>query len=115
MRIVPCQTAIVDVEDDQFAVQNELPNSRDDPGWITLAAAEGDTVTNAPMAANKTPAATHPDYAAISIMGAILGDGKNSRLYRALTDKNLSTGVFTGTFSSQMPSMISVSATVGKR
>ncbi len=55
--------------------------------------------------ANKTPAATHPDYAAISIMGAILGDGKNSRLYRALTDKNLSTGVFTGPFTTRDPSL----------
>jgi zinc protease len=55
--------------------------------------------------ANKTPAATHPDYPAISIMGAILGDGKNSRLYRALTDKNLSTGVFTGPFTTRDPSL----------
>ena len=55
--------------------------------------------------ANKTPAATHPDYAAISIMGSILGDGKNSRLYRALTDKNLSTGVFTGPFTTRDPSL----------
>ncbi len=43
--------------------------------------------------AHKIPAATHPDYAAISLLSAILSDGKNSRLYRALTDKNLSTGV----------------------
>jgi zinc protease len=43
--------------------------------------------------AHKIPAATHPDYAAISLLSAILTDGKNSRLYRALTDKNLSTGV----------------------
>ncbi|HEY4248638.1 MAG TPA: pitrilysin family protein [Lacunisphaera sp.] len=55
--------------------------------------------------ANKTPAATHPDYAAISVMGSILGDGKNSRLYRALTDKNLSTGVFTGPFTTRDPSL----------
>ena len=43
--------------------------------------------------AHKIPAATHPDYAAISLLSAILTDGKNSRLYRALTDKNLSTGI----------------------
>jgi len=55
--------------------------------------------------AHKTPAATSPDYAAISILGSILGDGKNSRLYRALTDKNLSTGVFTGPFTTRDPSL----------
>ncbi len=43
--------------------------------------------------AHKIPAATHADYAAVSLLGAILSDGKNSRFYRALTDKNLSTGV----------------------
>ena len=46
--------------------------------------------------AHKSPAATHPDFPALAILGSILGDGKNSRLYRELTDKNLSTGVFTG-------------------
>ncbi len=55
--------------------------------------------------AHKTPAATHPDFAAVSILGSILGDGKNSRLYRALTDKSLSTGVFTGPFTTHDPSL----------
>ena len=47
---------------------------------------------------HKMPAATHPDYAAYAVLGSILTDGKNSRLYKAITDKNLSTGVqnFTG-------------------
>ena len=43
--------------------------------------------------AHKIPQATHPDYAALSLLSAILTDGKNSRLYKALTDKNLTTGV----------------------
>lgn len=43
--------------------------------------------------AHKIPAATHPDYPAITLLSAILTDGKNSRLYKALTDRNLSTGV----------------------
>lgn len=42
---------------------------------------------------HKTPAATHPDYPALQVLDAILNDGKNSRLYRALTDKNLTTSV----------------------
>lgn len=43
--------------------------------------------------AHKITAATHPDYAAISLLSAILADGKNSRMYKAITDKNMSTGV----------------------
>ncbi len=46
--------------------------------------------------AHKMPAATDPDYPALSVLGSILGDGKNSRLYKALTDKGLSTGASTG-------------------
>ena len=42
---------------------------------------------------HKICAATHADFAALSIASAILSDGKNSRLYKTLTDKNLSTGV----------------------
>jgi zinc protease len=42
---------------------------------------------------HKIPAATHPDFAAVTLMSAILADGKNSRMYKAITNKNLSTGV----------------------
>ncbi len=41
--------------------------------------------------AYKTPAARHPDMPALQVLGTILTSGKNSRLYRALTDKNLTT------------------------
>ena len=37
----------------------------------------------------KAPAATHPDHAALDVLAAVLSDGKTSRLYRALIDKNL--------------------------
>ncbi len=43
--------------------------------------------------AHKIPAATHADFAAVAMMSAILADGKNSRMYKAITNKNLSTGV----------------------
>lgn len=43
--------------------------------------------------AYKTPSATHPDQAALQVLGSILASGKNSRLYRALTDKTLTTDV----------------------
>jgi zinc protease len=39
--------------------------------------------------AYKIPEARHADYAAINVLSLILGSGKTSRLYRALTDKNL--------------------------
>ena len=55
--------------------------------------------------AHKIPSATHEDLAAINVMSAILGDGKNSRLYKTLTDKNLSTGVQNGAFAVQDPSL----------
>jgi zinc protease len=45
--------------------------------------------------AHKSPAATHRDYPAVSVLSAILTDGKNSRFYRALTDKNLTTSITT--------------------
>ncbi len=55
--------------------------------------------------AHKIPAVTHADFPAISIASAILADGKNSRLYKALTDKNLSTGVQNGPFANHDPSL----------
>jgi zinc protease len=41
----------------------------------------------------KSPAATHPDMAALNVLGSILSSGKTSRFYRALTDKSLTTNV----------------------
>ncbi|WP_438481260.1 M16 family metallopeptidase [Oleiharenicola lentus] len=35
----------------------------------------------------------HDDFATLNVLGNILGDGQNSRLYRALTDKSLTTSV----------------------
>lgn len=58
--------------------------------------------------AYKIPEATHPDQAALQVLGSILCSGKNSRLYRALTDKSLTTGVsdYTGAFHD--PSLINL-------
>jgi zinc protease len=41
----------------------------------------------------KTPEARHPDIPALVVLDGVLTSGKNSRLYRALTDKNLTTDV----------------------
>ena len=43
--------------------------------------------------AHKIPAALHKDQAALRVLNVILTVGKNSRDYRALTDKNLTTAV----------------------
>lgn len=55
--------------------------------------------------AYKIPAATHIDYPAISLLSAILTDGKNSRLYRAVTDRSLSTGIEVDTGFNSDPSL----------
>ncbi len=41
---------------------------------------------------HKIPPSTHPDFPAVLMMSAILADGKNSRLYQAITNQNLATG-----------------------
>jgi len=55
--------------------------------------------------AHKIPAMTHPDTPAILILSAILTDGKNSRLYKAITDQSLSTGVSAFPFPTRDPSL----------
>ena len=55
--------------------------------------------------AHKIPAVTHADFAPVSVLSAILADGKNSRLYKALTDKNLTTGVQNAPFANHDPSL----------
>jgi zinc protease len=50
--------------------------------------------------AYKNPAGLHDDWAVVEILSNILTDGKNSRMYRALTNKGLTTNViaFNGYF-----------------
>ncbi|MDD3180827.1 MAG: pitrilysin family protein [Opitutaceae bacterium] len=43
--------------------------------------------------AYKVPGARHPDHPALAVLADILTDGKTSRLYRALTDRNLTISV----------------------
>src|SRR4051812_17973406 len=45
------------------------------------------------MIAQKVPQARNADFAALRVLGMILSDGRNSRFYKALTDKNLTTNV----------------------
>jgi len=62
--------------------------------------------------AYKTPAARHPDMPALQVLGAILTSGKNSRLYRALTDANLTTSVFADIGFFRDPSLTTVYASL---
>jgi zinc protease len=47
--------------------------------------------------AYKVPAALHADHAPLAVLADILADGKTSRCYRALTDRNLTISVDAGT------------------
>ena len=44
--------------------------------------------------AHKTPSATHEDAPAFLVLSSILSSGKNSRFYKKITDKGLTTSVF---------------------
>ena len=41
----------------------------------------------------KSPGGAHPDFPALQVLGIIMANGKTSRFFRALTDKNLTTNV----------------------
>src|ERR1019366_6451866 len=58
----------------------------------------------------KSPAATHPDTAALNVLGNIHASGKTSRFYRALTDKNLTTSVSTDAGYYHDPSLFQIYA-----
>ncbi len=60
--------------------------------------------------AYKSPAATDPDYPALDVLGTILGNGKTSRFYKALTDKNLTLNVGGGPYALHDPSLFEVYA-----
>jgi zinc protease len=58
----------------------------------------------------KSCAAAHPDYPALQVLCSILGSGKTSRFYRALTDKNLTTSVSADAGFFHDPSLVNVYA-----
>ena len=60
--------------------------------------------------AYKSPAATHADLPALNVLCSILSSGKTSRFYRALTDKNLTTGVDAGAGYFHDPSLLNIYA-----
>ena len=62
------------------------------------------------MIAQKIPRAKDKDYAPLHVLGMILSDGRNSRLYQALTDKNLTTSVSADPEFNRDPSLFFVTA-----
>ena len=58
------------------------------------------------------PGALHPDFAALEVVNAILGDGVNSRLYQALVEKGLATNVNSNNYALRDPYLLGISATV---
>ncbi len=55
--------------------------------------------------AHKIPPGTHADFPGLQVLGSILTDGRNSRLYQTLTDKNLTTAVTANASFNRDPSL----------
>jgi zinc protease len=60
----------------------------------------------------KSPSGRDADYAALGVLGTILGSGKTSRFYRALTDTNLALNVSASAGFFHDPSLFNVYASV---
>ncbi|HYI13018.1 MAG TPA: pitrilysin family protein [Thermoanaerobaculia bacterium] len=62
------------------------------------------------------PGALHPDFIPLDVLTSILGDGVNSRLYRALVDKGLASNVnaFNYTLRDPFPLLIDATLSGGK-
>ncbi|MCO6454875.1 MAG: insulinase family protein [Pirellulaceae bacterium] len=58
------------------------------------------------------PAASHPDFAALSVLAGILGDPPSGRLYKGLVETKLATDVGGGAFARHDPTVIGFSASV---
>jgi zinc protease len=65
----------------------------------------------AAMVAYKAPAATSPDAYALDVLGMVLGEGRTSRLYQAMVERQLATRVDAGAPSLRDPYLFYVSAT----
>jgi len=62
------------------------------------------------MIAFKAPSVLHADAPALDVLGSILSNGKNSRLYRALVDKGLATGAGASNQQTRDPGLFTASA-----
>ena len=61
--------------------------------------------------AHKSPSATDPDAPAFVVLSSILSSGKNSRFYKNITDKGLTTSVYIWDSLFRDPGLFTVYAT----
>jgi zinc protease len=61
--------------------------------------------------AYKVPAASHPDFYALDVLGTVLGEGRTGRLYQALVETELASSVDAGAPSLHDPFLFYVTAT----
>jgi zinc protease len=61
--------------------------------------------------AYKVPAASHPDFYALDVLGTVLGEGRTGRLYQALVERELASSVDAGAPSLRDPFLFYVTAT----
>ncbi len=61
--------------------------------------------------AYKVPAASHPDFYALDVLGTVLGEGRTGRLYQALVETELASSVDAGAPSLRDPFLFYVTAT----
>lgn len=66
---------------------------------------------NVVAVAYKVPEALHTDTPAVMVLSSILGEGKTSRLYRALVEKNLASSVWASYMPFYDPSLLTLYAT----
>jgi zinc protease len=63
------------------------------------------------MLAYKVPAATHPDFYALDVLAMVLGEGRTSRLYQALVEKQIASQAYANAPSLRDPFLFYLSAT----
>jgi zinc protease len=66
------------------------------------------------IAAHHVPAGTHADYAAVEVLGVVLGDSPNGRLYKALVDNKKAASVMEFDFQLSEPGLLFFGAQVNK-
>src|SRR5215831_529406 len=70
--------------------------------------------TQALVAAYHIPAAGHPDFAAIEVLAAVLGDNPSGRLYKALVDSKKAVAAGANAYELHDPGMLVVAANLRK-
>lgn len=58
------------------------------------------------LAAYHVPAGSHPDFAAVEVLSSVLGNNPSGRLYKALVDAKLASGVGAFTFQLREPGLL---------